>query len=231
MTWGILYSGSSHEEVTNATTNATIDVSVCGTADCQAPDVTEANIEQYEPGSPAAFYGTVSTLTALVMVSVVISVLTIPEIDENKEYSEDDEEEDSFITVAETKDGVVIVDRKEPNRPPPKKVEYEKYHINPACLTLTLFVFRFWHCCVTNSYTRDAACMCKQSKCLVSIINNFQIDSSLSKPCHGPSILTTVYFQWMDDIVYSTLFKFKLPFEISILEHLCFNYLGRIFSL
>lgn len=124
LTWGILYSGSSHEEVTNATTNATIDVSVCGTADCQAPDVTEANIEQYEPGSPAAFYGTVSTLTALVMVSVVISVLTIPEIDESKEYSEDDEEEDSFITVAETKDGVVIVDRKEPNRPPPKKEEF-----------------------------------------------------------------------------------------------------------
>ena len=123
MTWGILYSGEPHDNPTNSTNSSIIDVSVCGTADCQAPDVTEANIDQYEPASAGAFYGTVSALTALVMISFAVTVLTIPEIDESKEYAEEGEEEDSFITVAETKDGVVIVDRKEPNKPPPKKVQ------------------------------------------------------------------------------------------------------------
>ena len=106
----------------NGTNTSTVDVSVCGTADCQAPEVTEANIEQYEPGSPAAFYGTVGCLTALVCISITIALLMIPDIDENKEYPEEGEEEEEFITVAETKDGVMIVDRKEPNKPPPKKV-------------------------------------------------------------------------------------------------------------
>ena len=46
----------------------------------------------------------------------------IPDIDENKEYPEEGEEDEEFTTVAETKDGVMIVDRKEPNKPPPKKV-------------------------------------------------------------------------------------------------------------
>ena len=123
MSWGVLYSGESPQAEESANSTMPQDISYCGKHDCQAPEITERNIDQYEPGSEAAFYGVVGGMTALVFISILISIFTIPEIDETKEYSENDEEADSFITVAQTKDGVVVVDRKEPNKPPPKKVK------------------------------------------------------------------------------------------------------------
>jgi len=106
LTWAILYSGDAHKIPRN---ESEVDLTVCGTADCQDPEVTEANIEQYELGSPAVFYGTIGGLSGLILISILITLLTIPEVDKSKENlgeEEEENEEKEDLIIMETKDGV-----------------------------------------------------------------------------------------------------------------------------
>ena len=84
ITWAILYGGAlSDANAFNSTSNGTCerDVSVCGKNDCQDPNITEANIEQYEPANQVTRYSTIAAMSALVFLSIIILACFLPEIE------------------------------------------------------------------------------------------------------------------------------------------------------
>jgi len=58
-----------------------------GKNDCQNPNITELNIEQYEPQNVLTFYFTIGAMCAFVLISFMISICSLPEIDPRKEYA------------------------------------------------------------------------------------------------------------------------------------------------
>ena len=62
---------------------------MCGINDCQDPNITSENIEQYEPPL-AARYTLVGTMSGVVLLSMVIFFIGVPAVDfsENKDEKE-----------------------------------------------------------------------------------------------------------------------------------------------
>lgn len=88
LSWAILYGGktkSSDDIYSNTTVDR--DVSMCGKNDCQNPNITELTIEQYEPDNMFTFYFTIGAMCTFVMISFLISLFSLPEIDPRREYS------------------------------------------------------------------------------------------------------------------------------------------------
>ena len=82
LSWGILYGGSSTED-NNGT--STFDVTVCGKNDCQDPNTTAKNIDQYEPANDVTLYTTIGAMGFLCFISIIITVLFIPEMKKSQE--------------------------------------------------------------------------------------------------------------------------------------------------
>jgi len=98
----ILFSGSPPSSNSSTFPNDTfeIDISVCGINDCQDPNITSENIEQYEPPL-AARYTLVGTMSGVVLLSMVIFFIGVPAVDFNENKDEKErEEEKSFSTLA-----------------------------------------------------------------------------------------------------------------------------------
>ena len=59
LTWGILYAG-----VESIASNSTVDLTVCRANDCQDPNITAVNIQQYQRATEAARYDTIGAMSA-----------------------------------------------------------------------------------------------------------------------------------------------------------------------
>ena len=82
LSWGILYGGLSTE---NNNGTSTFDVTVCGKNDCQDPNTTAENIDQYEPANDVTLYTTIGAMGFLCFLSIIITVLFIPEMKKSQE--------------------------------------------------------------------------------------------------------------------------------------------------
>ena len=91
LTWGILYGGAqSTANIYNSTSNQTErDISACGKNDCQDPNITAANIDQYEPANQLTRYSTIGAMSGLVLLSIIISFYFLPEIEKLRKENND----------------------------------------------------------------------------------------------------------------------------------------------
>ena len=90
LNYGILYGGKSPivDEDDNSSTSATPvvrDLSICGKNDCQDPNVTDQNLNRYEPASEVLIYILIGVTAGLVVIAMLIQGFLIKNIDPSKE--------------------------------------------------------------------------------------------------------------------------------------------------
>lgn len=87
---------------TSAFSNETfqVDISVCGINDCQDPNITSENIEQYAPPQ-AALFTLVGTMSGIVLLALIIFIVGVPAVDfnANKEEKEDEKKFSTFDNI------------------------------------------------------------------------------------------------------------------------------------
>ena len=74
------------------------DLSVCGRNDCQDPNVTDQNLNRYEPASETLVYILIGVTAGLVVIAILIQIFLVKKIDSFKEEREDE----SFVSEKET---------------------------------------------------------------------------------------------------------------------------------
>ena len=105
LNYAILYGGKTplpNDETDNISTTPTTtptterDLSICGKNDCQDPNITNQNLNRYEPASEKLVYILIGMTAALVVVAMLIQIFIVKTIDPSKEapFEKDEKAED-----------------------------------------------------------------------------------------------------------------------------------------
>jgi len=74
------------------------DLSICGRFDCQDPNITDQNLNRYEPASDTLIYILIGVTASLVVIAMFIQLFFIKTIDPSKEAPLEEELKDSEIS-------------------------------------------------------------------------------------------------------------------------------------
>nr|XP_004226179.3 protein unc-93 homolog A-like [Ciona intestinalis] len=81
LSYAILYAGKTITvNEGNSTVNSAVDLSVCGANDCQYPNVTNANLNQYVPQSKSVLYAMIGVMAFLILLALGIMLCLVPKI-------------------------------------------------------------------------------------------------------------------------------------------------------
>ncbi|XP_078492351.1 protein unc-93 homolog A-like isoform X1 [Ciona intestinalis] len=149
LSYAILYSGKTITEG-NFNNRSILDLSVCGANDCQNPNVTNANLNQYVPQTKSVLYAMIGVMAGLVLVAVGILVFIMPKIDPTLELALAPESHVSSVcdTVHVGTQGVFSAEGRESNNNEEGTLKFMrrtlletmKHIVNPKQLLITPFV-------------------------------------------------------------------------------------------
>ena len=91
LNYAILYGGKTplpndeDNEISTSVTPTKRDLSICGRFDCQDPNVTDQNLNRYEPASKVLIDILIGVTAGLVMIAMLVQIFFIKPIDPSKE--------------------------------------------------------------------------------------------------------------------------------------------------
>lgn len=102
LSYGILYGEKRAQNNSLATNSTKPDFSTCGIHDCQNPNATQENINNYVPASEATLYTVIGVMAGLILIAGIVYLAMVKDIDPSLECRNPETTElDSYVDSSE----------------------------------------------------------------------------------------------------------------------------------